>query len=69
MQKIKLLSATRAAKLKFSLDQRKRKNQHRTTAREILLESGFFARGNQSGTTMHSIAQWHLAQARMLAQQ
>lgn len=66
--KTRLLSNERAVRMGYSSDKRKRKNQHREMARQLLGEQGFFARGADRGTTMNSIAVWHLTQARMLAQ-
>lgn len=68
MNKAKLLSDQKAVEMGYSLDKRKRKNQHRKAAKQLLLEMGFFARGRDRRTTMNSVAGWHLAQARMLAQ-
>ncbi|GKS95598.1 MULTISPECIES: hypothetical protein [unclassified Acidovorax] len=65
--KNRLLRDDRAIKMGYSADKRKRKNQHRVNAKQLLREAGFFAQGGQRGTTMHQVAKWHLDQARMLA--
>lgn len=65
--KIKLLSDDKAIRMGYSADKRKRKNQHRELAKQLLGENGFFAQGKQRGTTMNALAHWHLAQARLLA--
>ena len=66
MTKTKLMKDNQAISMGYSADKRKRKNQHRTCSKEILKEFGFFARGNQRGTTMNGIALWHLSQAYLL---
>lgn len=49
-------------------DERKRKRVHRRLARQLLASSGFFNGNSMRGTTFHSVAMWHLSQARVLAQ-
>lgn len=50
----------------YSTDKRKRRNQHRTAAKSLLGSGGFFNGFSARGSTMHSVAGWHLAQARYL---
>ena len=50
----------------YSLDKRKRRNQHRRNARHILQSGGFFDNFASHGSTLWCIAQWHLNQARYL---
>lgn len=61
-----LLSKAQATELGFSTDKRKRRNQHRTAALNLLRNGGFFNNCSARGTTFGDIAAWHLAQARAL---
>ena len=60
------LTDLEAVRLGFSLDKRKRKNQHRTVALKLLRGGGFFNGYSARGSTFHIVALWHLNQARQL---
>jgi hypothetical protein len=64
---MKLLSLERALKMGYSGDPRKRRRQHRVSARHLLRQGGFFNAFSARGSTFGDIAHWHLAQARLLA--
>lgn len=61
-----LLNTKRAVQLGFSADKRKRRRQHRTAAKQLLTNGGFFNRFSAPGSTFWQVAQWHKAQARAL---
>lgn len=63
---MKPLSALQAVSMGYSSDRRKRKRQHRIAARALLRDGGFFNGCSAPGSTFHTVAQWHLAQARAL---
>lgn len=63
---MKALSTERAVSMGYSSDRRKRKRQHRIAARALLRDGGFFNGHSAPGSTSHTVAQWHLAQARAL---
>jgi hypothetical protein len=50
----------------FSDDKRKRRRQHRCSARSLLRQGGFFNGFSAPGSSFWTIAQWHKAQARAL---
>lgn len=52
--------------LGFSADKRRRRNQHRRAAKQLLKSGGFFNGLSARGSTFHAVAMWHLAQARYL---
>ena len=52
-----ILSTKRAVQMGYSPDKRKRRNQHRTNARNLQ---------RQGGGTCRAVAAWHLAQARAI---
>lgn len=50
----------------FSSDKRKRRRQHRVAAREMLAGGSLLNATSRPGSTLHSVAMWHLSQARSL---
>lgn len=50
----------------FSIDKRKRRKQHRRTAKDLLTKGGIFDNHPACRNTFHSIAMWHLSNARYL---
>lgn len=62
---MKALNKKQALQLGLSLDKRKRRNQHRTAARNLLREGGFFNNLSAPNSTFWQIAQWHKNQARI----
>lgn len=61
------LNNNRAVKdFNYSTDKRKRKNQHRTAARQLLTQGGLFNSMSAVGSTFWEVAQWHLNNARYL---
>jgi hypothetical protein len=50
----------------YSIDKRKRRNQHRTMAKSLISSGGFFNGLSAKGSTFGSVAWWHLQQARYL---
>lgn len=65
---ISQLTATKAHALGLSTDQRIRKRQHRNAAKDLLSSGGFMNGFSAPGSSFHSVAMWHLRQARLLAQ-
>lgn len=63
---MKAISQKRATALGFSHDKRKRRRQHRSAARKLIKDGGFFNRLSAPGSTFWGVAQWHLGQARAL---
>lgn len=62
-----LLNKQRAAQMGFSTDKRKRRRQHRTAARYLLKNGGFFnGYSDRRGSMFNEVAMWHLEQARAL---
>lgn len=61
-----ILNKHKALEMGYSSDKRKRRNQHRTAARKLLNSGGFFNGFSTRGSTFHSIAAWHLANARAI---
>lgn len=59
-----LLSAERASALGYSDDKRRRRRQHRRNARDLLEGGVLFYAKAPVGSTPHTIAMWHLYQAR-----
>lgn len=62
--KMRVMSPTEAITQGFSSDKRRRRRQHRLAARDLLRGGGFFNGFSARGSTMHSVALWHLFQAR-----
>jgi hypothetical protein len=60
------LNWKRAISMGFSPDRRKRKRQHRKSARFLLTNGGFFNSYSAPGSTFFEVAAWHLKQARFL---
>lgn len=56
----------KAVSIGFSKDKRKRRNQHRTAALNILRSGGFFNCFSARGTTLGNVAAWHIRQALVL---
>lgn len=50
----------------FSPDKRKRRNQHRRAAINLLRNGGVFNNFSAKGTTFNAVATWHLYNARYL---
>lgn len=48
----------------YSSDKRKRRRQHRIAAKNLLGQGGFFNAQSARGSTLNTVAGWHLAQAR-----
>jgi len=63
---MKTMNKSLAVKIGFSVDKRKRRNQHRKAARKILNSGGFFNSYSARGTTFGEVAVWHLSQARYI---
>lgn len=57
MTKVKLMSYESALAYGYSADKRKRRNQHRQSAKELK---------QHGGGTCANVAKWHLMQARYL---
>lgn len=64
---MKILSKQRAVQMGFSADRRRRRREHRQAARKLLREGGILNNFSAPGSTLHAVAQWHLAQARWLS--
>lgn len=60
------MNTTKAVGLGFSYDKRKRRNQHRRAARELLRNGGIFNHFSAPGSSFWMLAQWHKAQARAI---
>lgn len=63
---MKLMTKKVAAQYGFSSDKRKRRNQHRNAAKNLLSEGGFFNGFSARGSTFGQISIWHLYNARYL---
>lgn len=63
---MKPLKEMQAIAMGFSADKRKRRNQHRTAARNLLRNGGFFNCFSARGSTFSGVAEWHIGQARAL---
>jgi len=64
---VKIMSTAQAISLGYAKDKRKRRRAHRRNARRLLNDGGVFVGfPARRGTTQHSVAQWHLWQARNL---
>jgi len=63
---MKPIKETQAVGMGFSRDKRKRRNQHRTAARNLLRNGGFFNCYSARGSTFGDVAAWHIDQARAL---
>lgn len=50
----------------YSSDPRKRRRQHREAAKKLLSGGGFFTGFKEPGSTFHTVAMWHLKNARMV---
>lgn len=60
------MSRTRAMKMAFSPDRRKRKREHRRAAKALIGGGTFLNAQAPRGSIPWAVAQWHLAQARAL---
>lgn len=60
----RLLGKDRAAALGYSADKRRRRREHRRNARDLLEGGVLFYAKAPVGSTPHTIAMWHLYQAR-----
>lgn len=60
------LNKTRAQKMGYSADKRKRRRQHRQAARELMVGGTLLNGRAPRGSIPGSVAAWHLAQARAI---
>jgi len=63
---MKPIKDTQAVSMGFSTDKRKRRNQHRQAAKNLLSNGGFLNCYSARGSTFANVAAWHLSQARAL---
>ena len=56
-----------ARKAGYPTDKRKRRRMHRNNARQLLTQGGAFHSFSARGTTFHTVAMWHLTQAKYLS--
>lgn len=52
--------------LGFSSDKRKRRNEHRRAAHNLLTNGGVFNNFSAKGSTFNAVVSWHLNNARYL---
>lgn len=63
---MRLLAQKQAASFGYSADPRKQRRQHRQAANDLLRNGGAFNGFSARGSTFHSVATWHLEQAKLL---
>jgi hypothetical protein len=61
---MRVLPVAQALKMGYSADKRKRRREHRRAARMLIASGTIFNARAPRGSIPHSVAAWHLFQAR-----